>query len=149
MPTGPPHRVRISSKKCSRSALSGSPRILVVPDSFGVRSNHYERRHLLGIRRGVEAGKRATLGMAAEHRVSELTASRTARTSSIRCSRVGSSLTGTRSESPVPRLSKRIRREKDASRDRNRANRGSAQKYSRCDTQPITKTRSIGPSPTT
>ena len=36
--------------------LGGSPRILVVPDSLSVGSNHYERRHLLGIRRGVEAG---------------------------------------------------------------------------------------------
>ena len=49
----------------------------------------------------------------------------------------------------VPRLSKRMRREKVASRRRKRATEGSRQKYSRCETQPITKTRSIGASPIT
>ena len=34
-------------------------------------------------------------------------------------------------------------------RFRKRANDGSFQKYSRCDTQPMTKTRSTGPSPIT
>ena len=80
---------------------------------------------------------------------SEPTASITARTSSRRCSSVGSFSTGTGSDSPVPRLSKRIRRDIDASRPRNRANDGSLQKYSRCDTHPITKTRSTGPDPRT
>src|ERR1700694_2827095 len=41
----------------------------------------------------------------------EETASRTARTSSMRCSSVGSLSLDTRSERPVPRLSKRISRE--------------------------------------
>src|SRR5439155_8802070 len=54
----------------------------------------------------------------------EPTSSITARTSSIRCSRAGSSESGTRSDSPVPRLSKKMRREKDASRRRKRATRG-------------------------
>ena len=75
------------------------------------------------------------------------TASSTARTSSMRCSRVGRCVTG--SDSPVPRLSNRISRENEASRLRNRANDGSFQKYSRCDTHPITKTRSTGPLPQT
>ena len=55
----------------------------------------------------------------------------------------------TGSDRPVPRLSKRISRENDASRLRNRAKDGSFQKYSRCETQPMTKTRSSGPSPHT
>jgi hypothetical protein len=77
------------------------------------------------------------------------TASITARTSSMRCSSEGSSLSETRSERPVPRLSNRMSRENDARRERNRAKSMFFQKYSRCETQPITKTRSIGPSPTT
>ena len=44
----------------------------------------------------------------------------TARTSSIRCSRVGTSATG--SDSPVPRLSKMIRRENELIRSKKRAN---------------------------
>ena len=43
---------------------------------------------------------------------SDPTASMTARTSSMRCSSVGSSSIATRSERPVSRLSKRIRRER-------------------------------------
>ena len=43
----------------------------------------------------------------------------------------------------MPRLSKRIRRANSDSRRRNRANEGSVQKHSRCETQPITNTRSI------
>ncbi len=54
----------------------------------------------------------------------EPTASITARRSSIRTSRVGSWSSATRSESPVPRLSKMIRRENDASRFRNFARSG-------------------------
>ena len=77
------------------------------------------------------------------------TASITACTSVIRCSRGGKSLRGTRSDRPVPRLSKSISRENEASRLRNLTKDGSCQKYSRCDTQPITKTRSSGPLPTT
>ena len=48
---------------------------------------------------------------------------------------------GTRSDSPVPRLSKSISRENDASRSRNRAKRGSREKYSMCETQPMTKNK--------
>ena len=47
---------------------------------------------------------------------SDPTASITARTSSIRCSSVGRSSSGTRSDRPVPRLSNRINRQKEASR---------------------------------
>ena len=47
---------------------------------------------------------------------SEPTASITALTSSIRCSRVGGSRSGTGSDIPVPRLSNRISRAKEASR---------------------------------
>ena len=47
---------------------------------------------------------------------SEPTASSTARTSSIRCSSVGSCATGTGSDRPVPRLSKTISRAIEASR---------------------------------
>src|SRR2546421_4050104 len=52
---------------------------------------------------------------------SEPTASITARTSSIRSSSVGRSWTLTRSDSPVPRLSKRISRLKEARRRKKRA----------------------------
>jgi hypothetical protein len=55
---------------------------------------------------------------------SEPTASMTARTSSIRCSSVG--ISDTRSESPVPGLSNRMSRAKDASRWKNRAPHGSS-----------------------
>ena len=80
----------------------------------------------LRIGRGEEAAHRPALGDAASaRRAREPTASITARTSSMRCSSVGSSSSGTRSESPVPRLSKRISRENEASRRRKRANDGS------------------------
>jgi hypothetical protein len=78
---------------------------------------------------------------------SEPTVSMTARTSSMRVSRFGMSVT--RSESPVPRLSKRISRVNEASRARNRAQAGSSQKTSMFETQPGTSTRSRGASPTT
>jgi hypothetical protein len=67
----------------------------------------------------------------------------------MRCSSVGSSLTGTRSDRPVPRLSNRIRREKLASRSKNRASVGSSQAASTWLIQPGTHTRSRAPSPTT
>ena len=67
----------------------------------------------------------------------------------MRCSRAGSWLTGTRSDRPVPRLSKVIRRANDASRRRNVDSCGSSHCRSMFDTQPWTKTRSNGPSPTT
>ena len=70
--------------------------------------------------------------------LSEPAASRTARTSSIRSSSVGSILTGTLSERPVPRLSNRIRRLKDARRLRKRAKSGSSQACSTCETKPGT-----------
>ncbi len=69
---------------------------------------------------------------------SDPTASRTARTSSIRCSSVGKLSFGTRSERPVPRLSKRIRRENDASRSRSRAMDGWSHIASTFETQPGT-----------
>ena len=50
---------------------------------------------------------------------------------------------------PVPRLSNTISRENDASRVRNRASRGSSHATSTWETNPGTRTRSIGPSPTT
>jgi hypothetical protein len=60
------------------------------------------------------------------------------RTSSIRCSSVGSSRADTGSDMPVPRLSKRIRREKDASRSKPPASSGSSQASSTWETQPGT-----------
>ena len=80
---------------------------------------------------------------------SEPAASRTARTSSIRSSSVGNLSFGTRSESPVPRLSNRIRREKEASLPRNPAIPGSSHIASMFETQPGTYSRSMDPSPTT
>jgi hypothetical protein len=55
----------------------------------------------------------------------------------------------TRSDRPVPRLSKRISRENAASFEKKSAG-GPSQAYSRAvKTEPTTKTRSNGPSPTT
>ena len=69
---------------------------------------------------------------------SEPTASSTARTSSIRCSSVGRRSSGTWSERPVPRLSKRISRENDASRCKKWVKGGYIHMYSTFDTQPGT-----------
>jgi hypothetical protein len=55
----------------------------------------------------------------------------------------------TRSESPDPRRSVRISREKPASRVRKRAMDGYIQAYSRFDRKPDTRSTSRGPSPTT
>jgi hypothetical protein len=79
----------------------------------------------------------------------EPAASITARTSSMRCSSVGRLFSSTRSESPVPRLSNTMSREKRARRCRKFAKEGSVQNSSMLDTQPMTNTRSIGPSPIT
>ena len=77
----------------------------------------------------------------------EPVASITARTSSMRTSRLG--MSETRSERPVPRLSNRITRENEASRVKNRTSAGSSQNTSMFETHPNTKTMSRGPSPTT
>ena len=69
---------------------------------------------------------------------SDPTASMTARTSSIRCSSVGSSLAGTGSDIPVPRLSNRISRENEARRSKPSARSGSSHASSTCETQPGT-----------
>ena len=53
------------------------------------------------------------------------------------------------SDSPLPRRSKRIRRENCARRSKNRAIRGSSHMWSTCDSHAETYNRSIGPSPTT
>jgi hypothetical protein len=55
---------------------------------------------------------------------------------------------GSRSDMPVPRRSKRISREKAASRSRKRPSGGTSQPYSTFETQPCTSTRSSAPSPT-
>jgi hypothetical protein len=73
--------------------------------------------------------------------------SSTARISSIRCSSEG--IPASRSDSPVPRLSKRISRANDPSRSRQRAYDRSSHARSRCETYPGDTMRSIGPSPLT
>ena len=78
---------------------------------------------------------------------SEPAASITARTSSTRCSSVGTSVTG--SDRPMPRLSNRMTRENRASRSKSRANAGLSQVSSTCERKPATKTTSCSPSPTT
>ena len=55
----------------------------------------------------------------------------------------------TGSDSPVPRLSKRIRRQKLASRRINAVVSGIVHHKSTCEMKPGTIARSIGPSPTT
>lgn len=75
---------------------------------------------------------------------SEPTASMTVKTSSMRSSSVATVFG--RSESPTPRLSKRITREKAASPRRNRAVPGSSQQISTWLTNPSTIIRSRSPS---
>jgi hypothetical protein len=103
------------------------------------------------VRAGYVAAKRTHIGPPSEYPNSAArslpAASITACTSSIRVSRSGRP--AGRSDNPVPRLSKRISRENDASRFRKWAERGSSQSSSRCETKPGTSTRSNGPSPTT
>ena len=105
------------------------------------------------VRRGYVAAKRTHSEAPSETPKraarSDPAASHTAWTSSIRVSSVGRADSGTRSESPVPRLSNRISREKLASRSKKRAIVGSSQAASTWETQPGTQTRSRGPSPTT
>ena len=105
------------------------------------------------VRRGYVAAKSAHIATPSETPKSaarsEPTASHTAWTSPIRVSSVGNAESGTRSDSPVPRLSNRISRENVASRSKNRAIVGSSQAASTWETQPGTHTRSRGPSPIT
>ena len=54
----------------------------------------------------------------------------------MRSSSVGIADADTGSESPIPRLSKTINRENDASRLKKRLTDGSSQYRSRCETQP-------------
>ena len=77
----------------------------------------------------------------------EPAASITARMSSIRSSIVGGLVAG--SDMPVPRLSNTINRENDARRVKKRARLGSSHATSTCETKPGTRTRSVGPSPST
>ena len=76
-------------------------------------------------------------------------ASITATMSLTRSSSSGARSPGSRSDMPVPRLSKTISLEKDASRRRNRARAGSSHECSRWETNPGARTRSSGASPTT
>ena len=78
---------------------------------------------------------------------SEPTAVMTARTSSIQSSKACP--VGPRSDIPLPVRSKRISREKDASRCRKSANAGFSHISARWLGQPNRKTRSSGPSPST
>jgi hypothetical protein len=80
---------------------------------------------------------------------SEPTSSSTVRTSSIHSSGVGIAPSGTGSDRPLPRLSKKTRRPKDASRSRNFATVGSSRMISRLVAQSGMKTMSGGPSPDT
>jgi hypothetical protein len=78
---------------------------------------------------------------------SEPAASMTARTSSIRVSSVGAPTTW--SDMPVPRLSKWIGRENDASCSKKARAFGTSQPSSTFETAGGTNTTSNGPSPTT
>src|SRR5262245_34073173 len=116
------------------------------PSPPRVRAIEYEA----DVRSGYVAAYRRDIGPPSETPISaarlEPVASNTALTSSMRSSSVG---IATRSERPVPRLSKRIRREKEASRRKNLAGRGCSQSYSKCETNPGTQKRSKEPSPRT
>jgi hypothetical protein len=80
---------------------------------------------------------------------SDPTASSTAWTSFVRCSRVGSGSGWGRSDRPVPLLSNKISLEKEARRSRKCARGEMSHARSRCVTHPGDRTRSMGPSPTT
>ena len=70
----------------------------------------------------------------------------------IRCAQVRSSIvrsSETGSDRPVPGLSKRMRRENELSRRMKASQRGSVHHRSTCEMKPGTRSRSIGPSPTT
>ena len=113
------------------------PGVVRRPQPPRVGADHDERVGLGRMRRGEQAAHRAALGHAQQHGVPRSDRVERRATSSMRCSRVGRCVTG--SDSPVPRWSNRISRENEASRLKNRANDGSFQKYSRCDTHPITE----------
>ena len=102
-------------------------------------------------RSGYVAAKRMLIGPPSETPIkaarSEPAASMTARTSSMRVSNVGMPLT--RSDMPVPRLSKRMSRQNDESRRLKAAIPGTSQASSTCETKPGTCTTSNGPSPVT
>jgi hypothetical protein len=109
-----------------------------------------------GVRSGYVAAKRRLIGPPSERprraARSEPAASITARTSSIRVSRLA--MPATRSDAPVPRLSKTISRANDAMRSRKAANASrngvsASHMSSTFETAPGMRTRSNGPSPTT
>ena len=66
----------------------------------------------------------------------------------MRSSSAGVSETGTRSDSPVPRLSNTISRVNDARREKNDAMASCSHCSSTFDTKPGMNTRSVGPPPT-
>ena len=105
------------------------------------------------VRSGYVAAKSIAIGPPSEipktTARSEAAASIAARRSSIRVSRLGSCDSGTRSDSPTPRLSNRIRRDDEANRLRKRACDGTSHNASMLVVQPRAMTRSIGPSPCT
>ena len=101
--------------------------------------------------RGGEHRSDRETGVSSPSRVAraESTASMTARTSSIRLSRVSCcSLSSTWSDNPLPRLSRRINRLNDASRRRKSPDRRPRQIVPR-PRPPMTSTRSTAPSPAT
>jgi hypothetical protein len=102
------------------------------------------------VRSGYVAAKSIDIGPPSETPMSaalfEPTASRIARTSSIRSSSVP---TRVRSERPMPRLSNTIRRENDARRSTKRRYSAISHNTSRFVIAPAMCTRSSGPSPMT
>src|SRR3990172_1959428 len=144
-----PQFARVSTMSASRSSRDGAH------GYSGVRRRLAKplRRTRARVRDGCDAAKVTARLTPSENprsaAFSEPRASITARTSSIRSSSVGSSEIDTGSDRPVPRLSKRMRRENDDRRCRKPAKAGCSHDSSTLDTQPGIQTRSIGPSPAT
>ena len=136
---GRPSRVSTSSIDASALLERGRPRIVVRATCRAIRPTRTSARERSGYVAAKSDGHAARLPSAqAMRRSLAPTASSTARTSSIRCSSVGSRSFETRSDIPVPRLSNRIRRENDARRSRKRAGCGFSHWSTTFETQPGT-----------
>ena len=135
----------------TRRARSGrlSPRIVRVAHAAGVAADRHERFGLLRVGRREQRAERSALGHADQHRarrsrrfhhrphVVQPLFERRQLADRHGIGQAGAALV---EQDQPPERREAVR---------NRANDGSFQKYSRCDTQPMTKTRSMAPEPTT
>lgn len=123
------------------------PRVVRPASADRERAVQDQTLHTAGVRRREQRAHGAGFGMPNSTARRLPAASITARTSSMRCSSDGSRSTGTRSDRPVPPLSKWITRQNDPSRCSASAMPGCSHSSSTFVTQPCTNTRSRGPDP--